>query len=107
MQENQEDKVESTNKGGAPVGNKNAAKGAQLTAMVLAALNKNDRQPLRDGVDKIAAAFAAGERWAIEFVFDRAEGKAVARQEHTTVDEDGNTKSIGIAFVATNSPVSE
>lgn len=107
MQENQEDKVESTNKGGAPLGNKNAAKGAQLTAMVLAALNKNDRQPLRDGVDKIAEAFAAGERWAIEFVFDRAEGKAVARQEHTTVDEDGNTKSIGIAFVATNSPIPE
>jgi hypothetical protein len=48
-----------------------------------------------------------GELGAIKEVFDRFEGKAVARQEITTVDEDGNTKSIGIAFVATNSPVSE
>lgn len=107
MQENQEDKVESTNKGGAPVGNKNAAKGAQLTAMVLAALNKNDRQPLRDGVDKIAEAFAAGERWAIEFVFDRAEGKAVARQEITGADGEALPLSIGITFVDPERQVSE
>jgi len=71
------DKVESTiDKGGAPTGNKNAAKGAQLTSMLVAAINDNDRAKLRSGVQKVADAFADGERWAIEFVFDRAEGKA-------------------------------
>lgn len=107
MQENQEDKVESTNKGGAPIGNRNAAKGAQLTAMVLSALNENDREKLRKGVNEVANAFADGERWAIEFVFDRAEGKAVARTELTGADGEPLPTSIGIAFVTTNSTVSE
>ena len=106
MQENQIDKVESTNKGGAPVGNKNAAKGAQLTAMVLAALNRNDREQLRKGVDEVARAFAEGERWAIEFVFDRAEGKAVARQEITGADGEALPLSIGITFVKPDSDIS-
>lgn len=106
MQENQIDKVESTNKGGAPAGNKNAAKGAQLTAMVLAALNRNDREQLRKGVDEVARAFAEGERWAIEFVFDRAEGKAVARQEITGADGEALPLSIGITFVKPDSDIS-
>ena len=105
--ENQEDKVESTNKGGAPLGNKNAAKGSQLTALLHAALQANDRLKMRLGVEKVADAFAEGERWAIEFVFDRFEGKAVAKQEISTVDGEGNPTSIGIAFVTTNSQVSE
>jgi len=105
--ENQEDKIESNNKVGAPVGNKNAAKGSQLTALLHAALNANDRLKLRLGVEKVADAFAEGERWAIEFVFDRFEGKAVAKQEISTVDGEGNPTSIGIAFVTTNSQVSE
>lgn len=61
---------------GAPLGNQNAAKGAQLTAMLMAALEDNDKAKLRDGIKKLADAFAEGERWAIEFVFDRKEGKA-------------------------------
>jgi hypothetical protein len=69
--------VDSTkNPGGAPVGNQNAAKGAQLTAMLMHALEDNDRQKLREGIAKLATAFSEGERWAIEFVFDRKEGKA-------------------------------
>jgi hypothetical protein len=75
MPNNQNDKVESTNKGGAPIGNNNAAKGRQVTAMLEAALNKNDRQRLREGVEVIADAFASGEVWAINTVLDRLEGK--------------------------------
>ena len=106
--DNQEDKVESTtNKGGAPVGNKNAAKGAQLTAMLAAALDANDRQRLRQGVDNVTQAFAAGERWAVEFVFDRIEGKAVARTELSGVDGSPLPLSIGVSFVEPTSTVSE
>lgn len=75
MSNNQSNKVESTNKGGAPAGNNNAAKGRQVSAMLEAALNKNDRQRLREGVEVIADAFAAGEVWAINTVLDRLEGK--------------------------------
>ena len=97
--ENQEDKVESTNKGGAPLGNKNAAKGSQLTALLHAALQANDRLKMRLGVEKVADAFAEGERWAIEFVFDRFEGKAVAKQEISGPDGESLPLSIGISFV--------
>jgi hypothetical protein len=94
--ENQESTVESTtNKGGAPVGNKNAAKGAQLSALLHAALNANDRLKMRQGVEAVADAFAEGERWAVEFVFDRFEGKAVAKTE--IIGADGSPFPIGIS----------
>ena len=96
-----------TNKRGAPVGNNNSGKGSQLSALLHAALNSKDRLKMRQGVEKIADAFAEGERWAVEFVFDRFEGKAVAKQEISTIDGEGNPTSIGIAFVTTNSTVSE
>ena len=94
------------NKGGAPIGNKNAAKGSQLSALLHAALNANDRQRMRDGVEKIADAFATGEKWAVEFVFDRFEGKAVAKQEISGPDGADIQLSIPIEFVKTTSTVS-
>lgn len=72
---------------GAPIGNQNAAKGAQLTAMLTAALEANDKAMLRDGIQKLATAFAEGERWAIEFVFDRKEGKAAQSMTLSGDDE--------------------
>lgn len=81
MQENQNDDVESTNKGGAPVGNKNAAKARQMSAMLEHALNANNRHKLREGIDKISNAFAEGEVWAVNFVFDRIEGKPTQKLE--------------------------
>lgn len=105
--ENQEDKVESTNKGGAPLGNKNAAKGSQLTALLHAALQANDRLKMRLGVEKVADAFAEGERWAIEFVFDRFEGKAVAKQEISGPDGSDLKLSIPLEFVDASRTVSE
>ena len=75
-QTKQIDKVESTNLGGAPKGNDNAAKGRQVTAMLANALGENDKKRLREGVEMIANAFAEGERWAVDVVFDRLEGKA-------------------------------
>jgi hypothetical protein len=96
--ENQEDKIESNGRG-APVGNKNAAKGAQLTAMLEFALNKNDKELLREGIDNVAKAFAAGERWAIEFAFDRIEGKSVARTELTGIDGSPLPMGISVEYI--------
>ena len=93
------------NKGGAPLGNNNAGKGSQLSALLHAALNANDRLKLRLGVEKVADAFAEGERWAIEFVFDRFEGKAVAKTELS--GPDGSTMPVSIALEFVNGTVSE
>jgi len=92
------------NKGGAPVGNNNAGKGSQLSALLHAALHSNDRLKMRLGVEKVADAFAEGERWAIEFVFDRFEGKAVAKQEISGPDGGDIRMSLPIEFVT---PVSK
>ena len=96
-----------TNKRGAPLGNNNAGKGSQLSALLHAVLHADDRLKMRLGVEKIADAFAEGERWAVEFVFDRFEGKAVAKQEISTVDGEGNPTNIGLVFVTPTSTVSE
>jgi len=93
--ENQEDTNETNSSRGAPEGNNNAGKGSQLSALLRAALNANDRKKMRDGVEAVADAFSVGERWAIEFVFDRFEGKAVAKTEISGAD--GSPFPIGIS----------
>ena len=85
--------------GGAPEGNHNSAKGAILSGLLRQALNANDRKQMKAGVQKIADAFEEGERWAVEFVFDRLEGKAVAKTEVSGVDGAAIPLSIGIKFV--------
>lgn len=60
---------------GAPEGNKNGSKGAQLTGMLYAALEENDKERLRKGIQAVADEFAKGERWAVEFAFERIDGK--------------------------------
>lgn len=97
--ENQEDINETNSSRGAPEGNNNAGKGSQLSALLRAALNANDRLKMRQGVEKVADAFAEGERWAVEFVFDRFEGKAVAKQEISGADGSPLPLSIGIRLV--------
>jgi len=92
---------------GAPEGNHNSAKGAMLSGLLRQALHANDRKQMRAGVQKIADAFEEGERWAVEFVFDRLEGKAVAKTEISGADGSPLPLSIGISFVAANSAVSE
>jgi hypothetical protein len=50
-------------------------------------------------VDALLAKAEDGDITAIKEVFDRVEGKAVARQEITTIDDEGNPTSMGISFV--------
>lgn len=59
----------------APIGNQNAAKKDLMARMLQAALEENDRKRLRAGIEKVANAFEAGERWAVEFAFERIDGK--------------------------------
>lgn len=101
------DTKETNNSRGAPEGNNNAGKGSQLSALLRAALNSNDRLKMRLGVEKVADAFAEGERWAVEFVFDRFEGKAVAKTEISGVDGSPIPLSIPLEFVKPNGTVSE
>jgi len=105
--ENQKDTNETNSSRGAPEGNNNAGKGSQLSALLRAELNADDRKKMRAGVTKVADAFAEGERWAIEFVFDRFEGKAVAKTEISGADGSPLPLSIGVSFVEPTSTVSE
>jgi hypothetical protein len=105
--ENQKDINETNSSRGAPEGNNNAGKGSQLSALLRAALNANDRLKMRQGVEAVADAFAEGERWAVEFVFDRFEGKAVAKTEISGTDGTPLPLSIGISFVEPTSTISE
>ena len=62
---------------GAPFGNDYAVKGKQATDYLKRALAENDWKRLRRGCNAIANAFAVGEPWAVQVVFDRLDGKPV------------------------------
>lgn len=56
-------------------GNKAAAKGRRVEKLIERALLQEDDKRLREGVEKLLDAVAEGERWALEFVTDRLDGK--------------------------------
>lgn len=60
---------------GAQPGNQNASKAPKVTDALRMALAQNDWQKLREGCQKVAEAFAMGEQWAAQMVFDRLDGK--------------------------------
>lgn len=70
----------------APVGNKFAAKAKIVTDAIRKAIVQEDGKRLRQGVDKLMEAFAAGEPWALQFVTDRLDGKAHQTSEITVND---------------------
>ena len=82
--------------GGGQIGNQNAAKKDQMARMLKAALDENDRARLRKGIEKVADAFAAGERWAVEFAFERIDG----RLKQSIVVESAATAEERISTVA-------
>lgn len=108
MKKNQTDTEKTISSAGAPEGNNNAGKGAVLSGLLRQVLNADNRKQMKNGVQKIADAFEEGERWAVEFVFDRLEGKAIAKTELTGAEGSAIPLSIGIKFVGTDgSTVSE
>jgi hypothetical protein len=70
----------------APLGNRNAVKGRKLTEGLWRALAQDDWSRLRRGLDKIAEDFAAGDAATRQLVFERIEGKVVARDEGDQAD---------------------
>lgn len=56
-------------------GNKAAAKGRRVEKLIERALLQEDDKRLREGVEKLLDAVSEGERWALEFVTDRLDGK--------------------------------
>jgi hypothetical protein len=59
----------------APKGNDYAAKGRRVEKMIERALMQENDRRLREGVEKLLDQVASGERWALEFVTDRLDGK--------------------------------
>lgn len=57
-------------------GNQAAAKGRRVEKLIERALLQEDDRRLREGVEKLLDAVSEGERWALEFVTDRLDGKA-------------------------------
>jgi hypothetical protein len=56
-------------------GNQDAAKGRKVEKMIERALTQEDDKRLRQGVEALLNKVAEGERWALEFVADRLDGK--------------------------------
>jgi hypothetical protein len=51
------------------------------------ALKQNDQKALNNGIRNIISQFQAGTPWAVEFVTDRLEGKAIQQIDSTAVVE--------------------
>lgn len=56
-------------------GNQLAAKGRKVEKMIERALLQENDKRLREGIEKLLDNVANGERWALEFVTDRLDGK--------------------------------
>jgi hypothetical protein len=71
---------------GAPEGNKNGQKARVVYGALMRAIAQDDYQRLRDGIEKVLEMAAAGERWALEFIRDTADGKPRQAIEHSGPD---------------------
>jgi hypothetical protein len=84
--ENNNVEVDTTNKGGAPVGNQNSKKGKLFYNQLRVALVQEDSRKLRMIAQKLVDAAELGEPWAIKEVIDRVDGKAVQATEISGLD---------------------
>lgn len=57
-------------------GNNLGAKSRLVSNALERAVTQDDGQRIRQGIEKILDLFAAGDRWAVEWLTDRTEGKA-------------------------------
>ena len=84
--ENNSLQVESTNKGGAPLGNQNNKKGKLFYDQLRLALVQEDKKRLRNIAEKLVKAAENGDAWAIKEVIDRVDGKAIQATEISGAD---------------------
>lgn len=74
----------------------------RITATIERAIEQDDGAKLRRGIDRLLDAFAAGEPWAIEQVWNRLEGKP-AQSISVTGDEDSHVTIQAIRMVVVQS----
>ena len=71
--------VETTNRGGAPLGNQNAAKGKRWRDAIMRALSRANGS-IEAGLDKAAERLVSlateGDKWALDHLAERLDGKA-------------------------------
>mgnify|MGYP003338289935 CR=1 FL=1 len=91
----------STNKGGAPLGNDNHRKGKPFQDALRRAMAQNP-QKLRNAAEKVLDLAEEGEPWAVNFLADRTDGKAV--QVNTLETEDGKAVIPGFQLVFVEPP---
>lgn len=73
------------NKGGAPEGNKNAAKGKVWNDQLRKAIAQNPHK-VRAAVEQLLDLAADGEAWAIKELADRLDGKPIQSNDITSSD---------------------
>lgn len=88
------------NKGGAPEGNKNAAKGKVWNDALRKAIAQNPHK-VRAAVEQLLDLAADGEAWAIKELADRLDGKPMQSTEISTA-EGTEIKGIMLGFVEGN-----
>jgi len=76
-------------------GNQAAAQARRLHHALERALARDNWKRLNAGCDRLAESFADGQPWALQMVFDRLAGKAVARIEHV----DSDTRELDLASI--------
>jgi hypothetical protein len=88
----------SNNSKGGQLGNNNATKNKPFLDALRRAIAQNP-QKLRNAADKVLDKAEEGEPWAVNFLADRTDGKAI--QANTFEDADGNNllQAIEVRFV--------
>ena len=83
---------------GAPLGNKNGTKNKPFLDALRRSIAQNP-QKLRNAADKVLEKAEEGEPWAVNFLADRTDGKAI--QATTFEDAEGNSllQAIEVRFV--------
>ena len=77
-------------------GNKHGAKSKEFQKRMRAAIEQDDWQRVRQGIEQVLNLCAAGERWALELVRDTLDGKPALQVEAN----DGDGQPLALALIA-------
>ena len=77
-------------------GNQISARSQRLSRALERALAADDWKRLHQGCDRLADAFAEGQAWALQMVFDRVEGRA---RQSIDVSSNADARGLDLAQV--------
>ena len=92
--------IETTNRVGAPLGNKNAAKAHIFYDAVKRAIAQDDGKRLRAAAEKLLDLDAEGTPWAVQELANRLDGKP--SQSVALTGDDGGPVQLGFKVVLGN-----